>query len=210
MSLHLGGSHKPDYFGVLPSHHACPFVVMVPPLDDFSPSKRSPNLSGNVVPTSLKLGFQPHQSFFDSSVALQRANPDERLMRAVEEHHSAGLYYTYLIFHPMSTPLHPILYPYDHNLRPADQNLRANHLHFYDTDVGRIIRGLHSCSGLFMHEWRRLCLDSTKCGACACIFSVNGYNAHIDEGICKNWSTVVHGKISAAGGEDSHSLTTCY
>ncbi len=140
-------------------------------------------------------------------------------MRAVEEHHSAGLYYgmsyllhltscmadrtsAYPIFHPASAPLHPILYPYDQNLHPAGQNLRANHLQFYDTDVGRIIHGLHSCSGLFRHEWRRLCLDSTKCGACACIFSVDGYNAHVNNGICKNWSTVVHGKISSTSRED--------
>ncbi|KAK0442451.1 hypothetical protein EV421DRAFT_1904219 [Armillaria borealis] len=129
---------------------------------------------------------------FSPLVAWQRALADETLIRTVEKSHSIGFYDRCPFLHPVSAPIHPVLYPYDKEFNPAGEDLRAAHQQqFYDSNIGRVIQGFHSSCGLWRHEWEWLLRNCTECEACTCVFSVDGYNAHIENGVCENWMNLV-------------------
>lgn len=70
-----------------------------------------------------------------------------------------------------------------------------NHLQYIDTLIGRLIRDLVSDSGIPANAFNILRLQAHKCFGCECMFSIDGYNAHIHQGLCANTPKLVPGML---------------
>ncbi len=72
-------------------------------------------------------------------------------------------------------------------------------LRFFDSPIGQRIGQLLSPIGLVPASLRQFLRESKECPACRCIFSIDGFNAHIDyDGTCKNWHKPITGEFFVA------------
>ena len=72
-------------------------------------------------------------------------------------------------------------------------------LRFFNSPIGCRIRQLLSPVGLVPASLCQLFQESKECLACHCVFSIDGFNAHIDyDGTCKNWHNPITGEFFVA------------
>lgn len=99
-----------------------------------------------------------------------------------------------LISKPLDYPsLHPA---YDPSAPPAalepynpsthDGNRCHSHLKYFDTTVGRVLRELNSTLGIPYDSYKALRILSYDCPGCGCVYSLDGFNEHIENGLCRN------------------------
>jgi hypothetical protein len=81
---------------------------------------------------------------------------------------------------------HRILQPYDARIYPGCTSRTFQNLTFMDTSVGRVIRELNSTMGVPMGTLKALKEVAVQCKACYCMYSVDGYNAHVVDKKCRN------------------------
>ncbi|KAG6836006.1 hypothetical protein H0H93_012313 [Arthromyces matolae] len=127
------------------------------------------------TPSARPKGVKGGNSFFEKSVADARASS-----AYPEQHPAADLKNT-----------HRVLQPYDSTIFPNCLNRTFAHLQYMSTNIGRVIRELHSSIGIRHEALLALISDATTCSACRCIFSVDGFNAHIENNTCRNCTSEI-------------------
>ncbi|PBK62177.1 hypothetical protein ARMSODRAFT_980953 [Armillaria solidipes] len=175
MSLHQ--SSAGSYWKV--KSHPCDFTVPASSL----PTQAFLHLSGI---------FQP---FFSRAVARRRAMPDFYLIKVVMYKYESGVYNRHPEQHPLQQrPLPSFMAHYcSVNMVPAGHE----NLQFFNSPIGIRIRLLHAMTGLIPASLRQIQSESRECSACHCVFSIDGYNAHVDtNNMCRNWHKSISGKRS--------------
>ncbi|KIK52804.1 hypothetical protein GYMLUDRAFT_250932 [Collybiopsis luxurians FD-317 M1] len=72
-----------------------------------------------------------------------------------------------------------ILFPYSISSPSNTVNAIHQHGHFFDTELGRIVHALNSATGTPISLFMKLLRSSSTCSGCLCVFSVEGYQAHL-------------------------------
>lgn len=89
--------------------------------------------------------------------------------------------------HPLNDSiLPPILQPYDVRIYPRCLGRTLQHLQYVSTWTGLMIECLNSPYGLTGSAFTSLVCESIPCDCCLCVFSIDGYTAHIVAGRCGN------------------------
>lgn len=90
--------------------------------------------------------------------------------------------------HPAWDAIHtPLtLQPYDSRMYPSCTNRTFQNLGFLDTSLGRVIREFNSTLGIPEDTLRALKEVAVKCDSCYCMYSPEGYNAHVRDKKCRN------------------------
>ncbi|KAK0492767.1 hypothetical protein EDD18DRAFT_1465281 [Armillaria luteobubalina] len=154
-----------------------------PPLDLEQP-RPQPLLQGQA---------RPHRSFFKEKVAKARSQNDLVLMTTVKHCHETGLYKDAPATHPAyrtspSLCAHSLLEPYNYHLYPNCLSRTFSvGCEFLGSGIGNVVRSVCSTLGVPKAAFDRLVADAAICLACSCIFSMEGFNAHISDGACRNW-----------------------
>ncbi|SJL18015.1 uncharacterized protein ARMOST_21586 [Armillaria ostoyae] len=159
--------------------HPCDFTVAASSL----PSRAFPHPPGV---------FRP---FFSRTVARRRAMPDLYLIKVMTCKYESGIYNRHPEQHPLQQhPLPSFMARYcSVNTSIADHG----NLQFFDSPIGIRIRLLHATTGLIPASLRQIQSESRECSACHCVFSIDGYNAHLDiDNICCNWYKGIPGECS--------------
>ncbi|KAK0472564.1 hypothetical protein EDD18DRAFT_1230545 [Armillaria luteobubalina] len=154
-----------------------------PPLDLERP-RPQPLLQGQA---------RPHRSFFKEKVAKARSQNDLVLMTTVKHCHETGLYKDAPATHPAyrtspSLCAHSLLEPYDYHLYPNCLSRTFSvGCEFLGSGIGNVVRSVCSTLGVPKAAFDCLVADAAICLACSCVFSMEGFNAHISDGACRNW-----------------------
>ncbi|RDB30935.1 hypothetical protein Hypma_004907 [Hypsizygus marmoreus] len=135
-----------------------------------------------------KKSLGQRSSFYDARVADARAEPEFSIAGRVLPSHVFGLYQANPLTHPAADLLetYHVLEPYNERVFPGCLNRTNENLNFLSTDIGQAIRELNSMLGIPRSTLDVLAMYATLCGACNCVFSIDGYHAHIDNGKCGN------------------------
>ncbi len=97
--------------------------------------------------------------------------------------------------------MHPILkQPLPHYMmRYTSANAVQADLRFFDSPIRQCIQQLLSPIGLVPVSLHQFLQESKECLACHCVFSVDGFNAHIDyDRTFKNWHKPITGEFFIA------------
>ncbi|KAF8076819.1 hypothetical protein FPV67DRAFT_1445383 [Lyophyllum atratum] len=147
-------------------------------------------------PTPRRSSSQQGHCFYDKSVAEARATSaliwdgyaELHVMGHVYLNYNLGVYEEYPEKHPAanSNDTHRILQPYDERIYPGCLDSTFQHLTYVSTNIGHAIRELNSNVGIPRTALNVLVSDATTCDACNCIFSLDGYNAHVTGRQCGN------------------------
>ncbi|KAK6971520.1 hypothetical protein R3P38DRAFT_3242259 [Favolaschia claudopus] len=154
-------------------------------------SPPSPATSSRPKPTP-KIPGSPttHRSYFSATVATARARSDVFVMEICWDGVFTGRFQDTPSAHPLYPQLgavtHLVMQPYDPAYNPGCLDRTYQHLHFFDSKIGRCIRALNSTLGVTSDVVQGLIDDSKRCPSCSCQYSFEGYNAHIRDGLCGN------------------------
>ncbi|KAJ6581774.1 hypothetical protein B0H19DRAFT_1061289 [Mycena capillaripes] len=99
-----------------------------------------------------------------------------------------GLFFYNPESHPLwNTDITPdVLLPYDPLVYPGCVDRIMNNSEFIDTGIGCIIRELNSTLGVLHEDFHTMKNNSTFCRGCLCVFSNDGYNKHVKNGVCSS------------------------
>jgi hypothetical protein len=75
---------------------------------------------------------------------------------------------------------------YDRNRHPDCSARTFSNLQFFTTELGFCIRRFVSTIGITLSDFSNIIRHCTGCRVCCCTFSFDGYNAHIQDGHCRN------------------------
>ncbi|KAK0496586.1 hypothetical protein EDD18DRAFT_1167186 [Armillaria luteobubalina] len=133
------------------------------------------------------------RAFFKEKVAKARSQNDLVLMTTVKHCHETGFYKDAPATHPAyrtspSLCAHSLLEPYDYHLYPncLSQTFSIG-CEFLGSGIGNVVRSVCSTLGVPKAAFDHLVADAAICLACSCVFSMEGFNAHISDGACRNW-----------------------
>ncbi|KAF8055004.1 hypothetical protein FPV67DRAFT_1750631 [Lyophyllum atratum] len=129
-------------------------------------------------------GPRPLKSFFSQEVADMRSSSDEKFIAWLYKSHQRGDFDD-ISAHPAAQGKVPKqLAPYD----PSSTSTRTSqHLQYFDTAIGYALRELNSTAGITENAFTILSEQAHLCKGCNCLFSGDGYDAHLDEeSRCKN------------------------
>lgn len=100
--------------------------------------------------------------------------------------------------HPAADSTNPphILIPYHPDTKDGCANRTFNHLQYLTTPIGSLIREFNSTMGIPLVSWCRLIQQPVLCVGCDCMFSEDGYDAHIQQGRCTNTPSLKRGESS--------------
>ncbi|KAJ7255145.1 hypothetical protein C8J57DRAFT_1236206 [Mycena rebaudengoi] len=148
-------------------------------------SQRSPPTPRHA--TSAKPTLRP---FFQTSVALARADSDHDLISRLQEEQYQGRYRRSPDNHPLAGEhegnLPYVMQAYDQNRHPDCSARTFSNLQFFTTELGFCIRRFVSTIGITLSDFSNIIRHCTGCRVCCCTFSFDGYNAHIQDGHCRN------------------------
>ncbi|KAK7019444.1 hypothetical protein VNI00_018054 [Paramarasmius palmivorus] len=113
-----------------------------------------------------------HCSFFTIGRALSRATHDAKVCDALESSYLRGDFQNGTTHPTQTSQTPPELLAWDLTVNPESQNVANQHQQFVGTGIGFAIRNLHSTRGISLK----------------CMYSVDGYQDHLDgHGNCRNW-----------------------
>jgi hypothetical protein len=81
---------------------------------------------------------------------------------------------------------HPLLQVYDSRIYPDCFQLPFSNLPLFDTAIGIVVRELNSILGVPRSDFCCILADFATCACCYCTFSSEGYNSHIQGGVCSS------------------------
>ncbi|KAJ3776400.1 hypothetical protein FB446DRAFT_700839 [Lentinula raphanica] len=122
-------------------------------------------------------------SYYSKEQAEKRAAYDKDLVADISLAFSQGIFRDFPRFHPAydlrAAPL-ATLAPYD----PATNNGAAmfSNLLYFDSDLGRVIRGINTTEGARPSSFKYLLSLSQTCAVCLCKYSPDGFTAHLENG----------------------------
>ncbi|KAF8160163.1 hypothetical protein BJ912DRAFT_936184 [Pholiota molesta] len=157
-------------------------------------------------PRPISAAGRRASSFFTEEVANARRSSDVNLMSHLDYNEKVGMYESLPGCHPawdeIDTPY--VLQPYDVRLYPGCTRRTYQNLAFIDTSLGRAIREFNSTLGIPRDTLYALKEIAIKCQACYCMFSPEGYNAHIVDKRCRN--STFHREVCAFHEADEETL----
>ncbi|KAG6894170.1 hypothetical protein C0992_007246 [Termitomyces sp. T32_za158] len=148
-------------------------------------------------PRPIRAGARPTSSrfpsFFEETVAVARANSEASLIDHINLNVTLGVFKVFLSQHPAAdlTKTHRVLEPYDERIFPGCLARMFEHMQYLNTNVGRVIRELNSTLGVPLSAVRTLNEYAVTCQACLCIFSIDGFNAHLSGKRCMNCTSSI-------------------
>lgn len=86
-----------------------------------------------------------------------------------------------------------ILSRYDISLNPLGLQRVYQNLRYFNTGIGHLIREMNSTIGIPYAAFRIILADNIICEGCQCMYSVDGFNAHIERGKCSNTPDLISG-----------------
>ncbi|KAJ7482328.1 hypothetical protein B0H11DRAFT_1915246 [Mycena galericulata] len=134
--------------------------------------------------TPVMHGVVSKSSFFSLSVANARKNADMDAMGYIHQLDVSERPAAHLAWN-MDEP-HPILRVYDNRIYPNCLQRTYNNLNFLYKPLGQAIRDLNSAMGIPYHDYVSLVRSTRSCNGCKGHFSVDGYNAHVQDCKCTN------------------------
>ncbi|KAJ7272362.1 hypothetical protein C8J57DRAFT_1225897 [Mycena rebaudengoi] len=141
-------------------------------------------------PRRLTSSPRPVVPFFDLPVALARANSDHSLISHLQEEQWMGRYRRSPFDHPLANEtaadLPYVMHAYDKSRHPDCATRTFANLTFFATDLGHCIRQFLSTVGIPLSAFSNMIRHCNGCSNCRCMFSFDGYNAHLDRGHCRN------------------------
>lgn len=91
---------------------------------------------------------------------------------------------------------HPLLEVYDSRIYPDCLERAFSNQPFFDTSIGITLRELNSPLGIPTDDFSILIHSFATCSCCLCTFSRDGYNRHIQGGICSSHPEGATGEYS--------------
>lgn len=88
---------------------------------------------------------------------------------------------------------HYVLEPYDERLFPGCTERTFENVEYLFTSIGRVVQEFNSTLGVPSSAFNTMVEYKAQCDRCNCIFSVDGFNLHLDNGICRNCNDVQYG-----------------
>ncbi|KAJ3839116.1 hypothetical protein F5878DRAFT_660566 [Lentinula raphanica] len=124
-------------------------------------------------------GQRKLESFYPAESAERRAAYDQDLVAELDLAYSQGIFRGKFSHFSSNLPL-AILDPY--NPSNNDGGITFNHLQYFDTSVGQIIRGVNTSLGARPSSFKYLVSLSRTCPVCLCEYSPDGFVAHNNNG----------------------------
>jgi hypothetical protein len=91
-----------------------------------------------------------------------------------------------------------VLIPYGPNANPGCSNRTYNNLQYLGTPIGRLIRELNSTVSILYRSWMTLITATVLCEGCQCMYSPDGYRAHVKQQRCSNTPALTPGELTMA------------
>ncbi|KAJ7695871.1 hypothetical protein B0H16DRAFT_1750512 [Mycena metata] len=128
------------------------------------------------------------RSLFNLRLANARRNNDAALISRVFSERRSGVYSAYPDRHPASSQegVHTILQVYDSRIYPDCVDRVLSNQRFIDTAIGIALRELNSTLGIPEADFKALSLNMVFCSGCYCTYSIDGFNHHVQRGVCSN------------------------
>ncbi|KAJ7506096.1 hypothetical protein B0H11DRAFT_1904007 [Mycena galericulata] len=162
----------------IPSSSSAPVVPQINP----NPRRR---WDDDILPPVLPGQIRP---IFNRRLANARKTNDGLTMNTVYNDRRIGLYQNQPERHPASSVdiPHPLLEVYDSRVYPGCSDRAFSNQPFFDTAIGNVVRELNSPLGVPPGDFQILIHHFATCPCCVCTFSIDGYNRHIQGGICSS------------------------
>ncbi|KAJ6578501.1 hypothetical protein B0H19DRAFT_1253738 [Mycena capillaripes] len=125
---------------------------------------------------------------FSLRLANARRNNDPLVVNKVYNEKRNGVYRRDPQSHPASSlaVAHPLLVVYDSRIFPDCITQPFQNLPFFNTAIGILVRELNSTIGIIPRDFSLITSNFTTCCCCYCTFSRDGYNKHIQGGVCSS------------------------
>jgi hypothetical protein len=93
----------------------------------------------------------------------------------------------HLAANPANLP--DVLTPYHPDTKPGCSIHMYNNLQYFTTHISNLIHEVNSMMGISVKAWATLTAHTILCESCQCMFSEDGYNAHLKHQCCTTLAT---------------------